>query len=185
MYDRRQFGIYLAAWRCLCDVIEFNQNGNLVPRVLWVFGQRVGARRDSGVLEFCYRRISAVKPAMEQRGSQSKTNFFFEFSRVSPGAHPLTKKPEDSGNEIAKMAELYSFEPERCEVWETARECVCCVEEPGSENKLEGNLSTEYQHMTKSCSIFYSFIVIFAYIKSFWKKMYSGHLILRRLHLFC
>ena len=31
----------------------------------------------------------------------------------------------------------------RCEVRETARECVCCVEEPESENKLErGTLST-------------------------------------------
>ena len=34
---------------------------NLVPRVLWLFGQRMGASRDSGVLEFCYRKISAVK----------------------------------------------------------------------------------------------------------------------------
>ena len=30
----------------------------------------------------------------------------------------------------------------RCEVRKTARECVCCVEEPESENKLEGTLST-------------------------------------------
>ena len=32
-----------------------------MPRVLWLFGQRVGASRDSGVLEFYYRRFSAVK----------------------------------------------------------------------------------------------------------------------------
>ena len=43
----------------------------------------------------------------------------------------------------------------RCEVWETARECVCCVEEE-SENKPEGTLlSSIYQDATSSCSIFY------------------------------
>ena len=30
----------------------------------------------------------------------------------------------------------------RCDVRKTARECVCCVEEPESENKLEGTFST-------------------------------------------
>ena len=35
-----------------------------------------------------------------KQSSQSKNLNFFEFSRVSPGAHPLTKKPEDSGYEI-------------------------------------------------------------------------------------
>ena len=34
---------------------------NLVPRVLRLSGQWVGARRDSGELEFYYCRISAVK----------------------------------------------------------------------------------------------------------------------------
>ena len=57
-------------------------------------------RRDSGVVEFYYRRISAVKQWKPLRCSQSKNLNFFEFSRVSPGAHPLTKKPEDSGYEI-------------------------------------------------------------------------------------
>ena len=73
---------------------------NLVPRVLWLFGQRVGASRDSGVLEFSYRKISAVKQWKSLQGSQSKNLIFFEFPRVSTGAHPLTKKPEDSGYEI-------------------------------------------------------------------------------------
>ena len=50
--------------------------GNLVPRVLWLFGQRMGASRDSGVLEFSYRKISAVKQWKPLRGSQSKKNFF-------------------------------------------------------------------------------------------------------------
>ena len=73
---------------------------NLVPRVLWLFGQRVGASRDSGVLEFCYRKISVVKQWKSLQGSQSKNLIFFELPRVSTGAHPLTKKPEDSGYEI-------------------------------------------------------------------------------------
>ena len=73
---------------------------NLVHRVLWLFGQRMGASRDSGVLEFCYRNISAVKQWKSLQGSQSKNLNFFEFPRVSTGAHPLTKKPEDSGYEI-------------------------------------------------------------------------------------
>ena len=33
-------------------------------------------------------------------GQPVKNNNFFEFPRVSTGAHPLTKKPEDSGYEI-------------------------------------------------------------------------------------
>ena len=38
-----------------------SRNYNLVPRVLRLFGQRLVARRDSAVLEFYYRRISAAK----------------------------------------------------------------------------------------------------------------------------
>ena len=92
----------------LCDVIRASkivrslEELNLVPRVLWLFGQRVGASRDSGVLEFCYRKISAVKQWKSLQGSQSKNLNFFEFPRVSTGAHPLTKKPEDSEYEIGK-----------------------------------------------------------------------------------
>ena len=78
-----------------------NGGGNLVPTVLRLFGQQLVARRDSGVQEFYYRRISAVEQCKLLRGSQSKKIFFFEFSRVSPAAHPLSKKPEDSGYEIA------------------------------------------------------------------------------------
>ena len=53
-------------------------------------------------LGFCYRKISnsAVKQWKSLQGSQSKNLHFFEFPRVSTGAHPLTKKPEDSGFEI-------------------------------------------------------------------------------------
>ena len=35
--------------------------------------------------------------------SQSKNLNFFEFSSVSPGAYPLTEKPEDSGYEIGLL----------------------------------------------------------------------------------
>ena len=37
------------------------------------------------------------------QSSQSKKIKFFEFSRVYPGAYPLTKKPEDSGYEIVHL----------------------------------------------------------------------------------
>ena len=40
-------------------------------------------------------------------GQPIKKIAFFEFSRVSPGDHPLTKKPEDSGYEIAGVLEFY------------------------------------------------------------------------------
>ena len=53
---------------------------NLVPRVLSLFGQRLVERRDSGVLEFYYRRISAVKqwkPLRSwNRAANQKINFF-------------------------------------------------------------------------------------------------------------
>ena len=45
---------------------------NLVPRVSRLFGQRLVARRDSGVLKFYYRRISVVKQCKPLRRSQSK-----------------------------------------------------------------------------------------------------------------
>ena len=40
------------------------------------------------------------------QSSQSKNLNFLEFSRVSPGALPLTKKPEDSGYEIVLYYEV-------------------------------------------------------------------------------
>ena len=44
-------------------------------------------------------RLCGTMEAVSGAANQKK-NFFFEFSIVSPGAHPLTKKPEDSGYEI-------------------------------------------------------------------------------------
>ena len=69
----------------------------------WIFGHQVGAWRDSGALEFCYHRISAVKQCKLLWGSQSKHLNFFEFSSVSPDAHLLTKKAEDSGYEFGRQ----------------------------------------------------------------------------------
>ena len=66
----------------LCMGIKFPTWDNLVPRVLWLFGQRIGASRDSGVLEFCYRKISAVKQWKSLQGSQSKNLIVFKFPRV-------------------------------------------------------------------------------------------------------
>ena len=88
--DQKARGLWVRDWFA----------SNLVPRVLWLFGQRVGASRDSGVLEFSYRKISAVKQWKSLQGSQSKNLDIFEFPRVSTGAHPLTKKTEDSGTRL-------------------------------------------------------------------------------------
>ena len=51
-----------------------------------------------------HRRISAIKQWKPLCSSQSKKLTFFEFFRVSPGAHPLTKKPEDYEYEIKFFA---------------------------------------------------------------------------------
>ena len=71
---------------------------NLVPRVPWLFGQRLVARRDSGDskkfnvfdwlprndLHYFTANLAAIK---------------FQHPRVSPGDKPLAKEPEDSGYE--------------------------------------------------------------------------------------
>ena len=91
------FSLHYAIPRFICF-------GNLVPRVLRLFGQRLVARRETGVLEFYYRRICAVKQCKPLQAANQKINFFFEFSRVSPGDQPLAKEPEDSGYEIVVLS---------------------------------------------------------------------------------
>ena len=63
----------------------------------------------------------------------------------------------------------------RCEVQETAKEYVCCVQEPESENKLEGTLSTSLRIRRVLVLFPIFFIVCFLLsslnIKSFWAKM--------------
>ena len=96
-----------------CEIIHFIQvQCNLVPRVLRLFGQRVGARRDSGVLELYYRSRDFCGKIMEAvtelvQSSQLKNLIFFLFSRVCPGAYPMTKKHEDSGYEIGFNAAVH------------------------------------------------------------------------------
>ena len=53
-FTRATRQLVLFVWGCRLHV-------NLIPRVLRLFRQRLVARRDSGVLEVYYRRISAVK----------------------------------------------------------------------------------------------------------------------------
>ena len=56
-------------------------------------------------MEFYYRRISAVIQCKPLRGQPiKKLFFFFEFSRVPPGAHPLTRKTDEIGIGTCKLA---------------------------------------------------------------------------------
>ena len=74
-------------------------------QAFWSAGQR---REDSGDIEFYYRRISAVKQWKPLRNSQSKKLNIFRCPQSLPGVVPLTKKPEDSGYEIAGNGERVS-----------------------------------------------------------------------------
>ena len=71
----------------------FRPGGNLVPRVLWLFGQRVGASRDSGELEKIgiFGLAALQRLPLFYRRNLAVTKF--RYPRVSTGANPLTKKP--------------------------------------------------------------------------------------------
>ena len=71
------------------------RNFNLVPRVLRLFGQQLAARRDSG--EFVTACIVLLHKLPHK--SCGPAVIKFRYCGLSPGAHPLTKKPEDSGYE--------------------------------------------------------------------------------------
>ena len=67
------------------------------PQALWATVSRQERLWGTGILlpqDFCGKQC---KPLWS---SQSKNLNYFEVPRVSPGAHPLTKMPEDSGYEI-------------------------------------------------------------------------------------
>ena len=93
-------------------VRDDNENTcNLVPRVLGLFGQRLVTRRDSGpwagamgYWNFITAEFLRQNNANRYGAANQKTYFFpnspESLPRVSPGAHPLTKMPEDSGYEI-------------------------------------------------------------------------------------
>ena len=69
----------LASWFALFSCNKTNVKvPNLVSRVRRLFGQQLVARRDSGELEFYYRRIFAGKRYKLFRDSQSK-NLSFQF----------------------------------------------------------------------------------------------------------
>ena len=114
------------------------ERSNLAPRVFRLFGQRLVARRDSGVLEF-YHRLPNLVPRdfrlFGQWGNAGKTlghrillpqDFcgktmetvteqpinkieFFRCPKSLPGVAPLTKKPEVSGYEIAACLQITSY----------------------------------------------------------------------------
>ena len=71
------------------------------PQALWPAVGRQERLWGTGILlpqDLCGKIMEAVTELIQS--SQSKNLIFFEFSRASPGAYPLTKKPEDSGYEI-------------------------------------------------------------------------------------
>ena len=92
--------------KCRYKMITYQRSDNLVPRVLWLFGQRMGASRDSGEFEnisiFCFAALQRL-PLFYHRNLAVTE---FQYPRVSTGAHPLTKKPEDSGYEIGGVKEV-------------------------------------------------------------------------------
>ena len=64
------------------------------------------------------------------QSSQSKRLFFFEYSRVSSGAYPLTKKAEDSEYEIGNAFDDLELDPRLsplCQVGDDViRSCISC-----------------------------------------------------------
>ena len=77
---------------------QSHQSRNQSPQALWPAVGRQERLRGTGILlpqDFCGNTMEALTELFQS--SQSKKLIFFEFSRVSLGAHPLTKKPEDSG----------------------------------------------------------------------------------------
>ena len=79
------------------------------PQAVWPAVGRQERLWGTGILlpqDYCGKTMEAVTELIQS--SQSKNLNFFEFSRVSPGAYPLTKKPEDSGYEIDSGSKKYS-----------------------------------------------------------------------------
>ena len=70
------------------------------PEFSGLLARGLVARRDSGDIEFYYRRISAVKQWKPLRISPSKKLNFSMSLESSWRCPSLTKKPEDSGYEI-------------------------------------------------------------------------------------
>ena len=78
------------------------------PQALWPAGGRQERLWGTGILlpqDFCGKTMEAVTDLAQS--SQLKNLIFFLFSRVCPGAYPMTKKPEDSGYEIGFNAAVH------------------------------------------------------------------------------
>ena len=81
------------------------------PQAFWSAGGCQERLWGSGILlpqDFCGKTMQVVIKLLRNRQSKKKKKKF-QFPRVSPGAHPLTKKPEDSGYEIGHSEMLLIF----------------------------------------------------------------------------
>ena len=78
------------------------------PQALWPAVGRQERLWGTGILlpqDFCGKTMEVSTELIQS--SQSKNLNFYEFSRLSPCAYPLTKKPEDSGYDIDTSYEQY------------------------------------------------------------------------------
>ena len=80
---------------------------NLIPRVPRLFGQWVGARRDSGEFEKNLNFLIGCSGLAPQQLPlfylRNPAVIKFQYPRVSPGKQLLAKEPEDSGYEIVSV----------------------------------------------------------------------------------
>ena len=65
--------------------------------------------------------------------------------RFEPERVPYAEDRESENEEVNDRLEgTFWCSHERCETMATERECVCCREQPESENKMEGVISSLY-----------------------------------------
>ena len=65
--------------------------------------------------------------------------------RFEPERVPNAEDRESENEEVNdRLGGSFWCTHERCETMATQRECVCCREQPESENKMEGIISTLY-----------------------------------------
>ena len=75
------------------------------PESSGIFGQQLVARRDSGEIEFYYRRISGVKQCKPFSTANQKNLNFFRIPQTLPWQPTTKKEPEDSGFETGAIKE--------------------------------------------------------------------------------
>ena len=65
--------------------------------------------------------------------------------RFEPECVPNPEDSESENEEVNDRLEgTFWCTCERCEIMPTQRECVCCREQPGAENKMEGRILSLY-----------------------------------------